>query len=87
MASFLTAEDIVHIEDIVTILVVIAIVLDALARFRQHPSRVPGRFIFERGVAYPVGCRKVRCQCLQRLRKTLVRDFSEFPGDTSLHSR
>lgn len=64
MASFLAAEDVVHVKDVVAIFIVITIVFDALARFRQYAPRIPRRFIFECGVAYPISRRKVGCQSL-----------------------
>jgi hypothetical protein len=67
VAPFLATEDVVHIEDVVTVFVIVAIVLNTLARFSQDTSGVAGGFIFECRIAYPVGGRKVCGQGLQRL--------------------
>lgn len=69
MAPFIATEDIVHIKDVITLFVIVAVVLDPFARFSQDTPRVAGGFIFERGIAYPVGGRKVSSQGLQWLNK------------------
>lgn len=74
MAGFLGAQNIVHIEDIVAVFVVVAVVLDTLARLGKNPAWVARRLIFEIGVAYPVGCREMDRERLKGLeRKGLVR--------------
>jgi hypothetical protein len=56
VSRFLRPQNVVHVEDIVAILIVISIVLDALAWLRQDSPRVPRRLVFEAGIANPV-CR------------------------------
>ena len=51
------AQNIIHIENIIALLVVIAIILHTLAGLGQNPPRVPGRFIFEAGITDSVGRR------------------------------
>lgn len=41
MAGFFRAQNVVYVEDVVAILVVVAIVLGALAGLRQDSARVP----------------------------------------------
>ena len=54
MARFFGSEDIVDIEYVIAVLVVIAIVPNAFARFRENSAWVPRRFVLEAGIAYPV---------------------------------
>ena len=41
------AKYVVHVEDVVTVFVIISIILDPLARFGQDPPWVPGGLVFE----------------------------------------
>lgn len=67
MTSFLTAEDIVDVEDIIAVLVVIPVILNSLAGFSQNTSRVSRRLIIESGVADTIGSREVSCERLKWL--------------------
>jgi hypothetical protein len=51
------AQNVVHVENVIALLVVIAIILHTLTGLGQNPPRVPGRFIFEAGIADSVGRR------------------------------
>lgn len=55
MPSFLTAKDIVDIKNIIAVIIIVPIIFDTFARFRQNPPGVPGRFVLEEGIADPVG--------------------------------
>lgn len=57
MVRFLVPEDVVDVENVITVLVVVSVVFGTLAWFRQDPTGVPRRFIFEYRVADSVGCR------------------------------
>lgn len=61
------AKNIVDIEDIIAVLIVKAIILHTLARFRQDATGVTCRGILEARVADLVGCGEVCRQSLQRL--------------------
>lgn len=41
VTCFLTAKDVVNVENVITVLIVVSIVLDALAGFGQHATGVP----------------------------------------------
>jgi hypothetical protein len=63
------AQNVIHVEDVVALLVVVAIILHTLAGLGQNPPWVPGRLVFETGIADSVGRRQLRRQCLQRLER------------------
>lgn len=69
MAGFLRAQNIVDVENIVAVLVVVAIVLDPLARLSQNSARVSRRLVFEAGIADAIGGGEVNRQSLEGLRK------------------
>lgn len=73
--SVFRAQYVVDIQNIVTILVVVPIVLDAFARFRENTTRVSSRFVFEPGVADAIRRGQVRCQRLQGLTSSHVSTF------------
>lgn len=50
------AENVIDVEDIIAVLVIEAVILDAFARFGQNSTRIARRLVFEVGVTYPV-CR------------------------------
>ena len=54
VTAIFVAKDIIDIENVVAILIVVAIVLNAFARFRENAPRILGRFVFECWVAYSV---------------------------------
>ena len=54
MTGLLRAQDIVHIEDIIAVLVIVAVVLHSLARLGKDAPRVPRRLVLEGRVAYSV---------------------------------
>lgn len=59
VTGLFTAEDIVHVKNIIAILVIVAIVLNPLTRLRQYTPRIPRGFIVEAWIAYAVSRRKV----------------------------
>lgn len=61
MTSLLRAQDIIYIEDVIAVLVVIAVILYSLARLGKNAPRIPRRLVLEAGVAYSVGGGKVNC--------------------------
>ena len=65
--SFFGAQNIVNIENVVAVLVIIAVILHPLARLGQDAARIPRRLVFEVWIADPVRRRKVRCERLERL--------------------
>lgn len=69
MACLFRAENIINVENVVAVLVIIAIVLGALARLREDPTRVSRCLILEVGVADAVSRGQVARQSLQRLPK------------------
>lgn len=48
-------KDVVDVKNVIAILIVIAIVLDAFAGFSEHTTGVPGRLVFECRVTYSIG--------------------------------
>ena len=67
VSVILIAEDIVDIQDVVAILVIEAVILEAFARFRKDPPWVPRRLIFEGRIANTVCRWQVSRQRLERL--------------------
>lgn len=67
MTSFLRAQDVIHVEDIIAVLVVVAIVLGALAGLCQDSARVPRRLVLEARVADAICGRQMGRQSLERL--------------------
>jgi hypothetical protein len=70
--AFFLAQNIIDIEDVVALFIVIAIILDPLARLGQNPPRILRGLILEIGVADTVSPRKMNCQCLQRRNESTV---------------
>lgn len=70
VARFLRPQNIVDIEDVITVLVVVAIILDTLARLGENSARISRRLVLEVGVTNAVRRRQVGRQCLQRLYNT-----------------
>lgn len=70
VTSFLRSENIIHIEDIVAVFVIEAVVLGALAGLGQDTARVSGGLVFEIRVAYSVGSGEMDGERLQRLRES-----------------
>ena len=68
MAAILVTQNIVDVKYVIAILVIVAIVLDALARLRQDTPWVLGRLVLESRIANPVSGRQVRREGLQRLK-------------------
>jgi len=64
VAGFLRTKDIIDIEDIVTVLVVIAIILNTFAWLGKNSSWVSRCFVLEIWIAYSVGGRKMRGKSL-----------------------
>jgi hypothetical protein len=67
LVPFIRAETIVDIEDIIALLVIVAVVVGRLARLGEDTSGIERQLISKTGVDEVVGGRQVRCQCLQRL--------------------
>jgi hypothetical protein len=67
VASFLGAQNVIHVEDIIAVLVVIAIVFGALAGLCQDSARVPRRLVLEARVADAICGRQMGRQSLERL--------------------
>jgi hypothetical protein len=65
VTGFLRAKDIVDVENVVAVLVVVAIVLDALARLGQDSARVSRRLVFEARIADAIGGGEVDGQSLE----------------------
>lgn len=72
MTSLLTTQDVIDIENIIAILVIIAIILHTLAWFGQHATRVSRGLVVEVRVADAIRRRKVGRQRLEGLRMTGV---------------
>ena len=67
MPGFFRAENVVHVENVVAVLVVETVVFETLARLREHSPWVARRLVFEMGVADAVGRRQVDSESLQGL--------------------
>lgn len=61
MTGFLATKNIVDVENVIAVLVVIAIVLDTFTWFGQYTPGVPRRLIVEGGIAYSISRRQVYC--------------------------
>lgn len=72
MSSLLRAKDIVDVKDVITILVVVAIVLYAFAWLGQDPARVPRRLVLEAGVTDSVRCGQMNGKSLKGLSRRLA---------------
>lgn len=67
MTGLLTPENIIHVQNVITLLVVETIILDPFARLRENTPRVSRRLVVESGVTNPIRRRKMRCQGLEGL--------------------
>ncbi len=67
VAGFFGAENVVDIENVIAVLVVVAIVLEALARLGQHTARIARGLVFETRVADAVGGGEVDGERLEGL--------------------
>ena len=56
MAIILVSKYVVYIENIIAILVVIAVIFNAFAGFSEHSARISRRLIFKSWIAYSI-CR------------------------------
>ena len=68
MTSLLRPENVIHIEYIITVLIIESIILDALARFREDSSRVSGGFVFETRIADTIRGGKMTRERLEGLK-------------------
>lgn len=68
VASFLRAQNIIHVEDIVAVFVIVAIVFYALAWLGEDTAGIARRLVFELGVTYTISGREMRRQRLERLK-------------------
>lgn len=68
MTGFLATEDVVDIENVITILVVVAIVFHTLAGLCQHAPWVSRRLVVEVRIADTIGRGQMGCQRLKGLR-------------------
>lgn len=67
MPSLLRAENIIDIEDVVAVLVIVAIILHTLARLGQDTTGIPYCRVLEARVADLIGSGEVLCEGLERL--------------------
>jgi hypothetical protein len=67
VTGLLAAQNIVHVENIVTVLVIVAIILGTLARLCQNSARVSGRLVVEVRVANTIGRGEVTSQGMKWL--------------------
>jgi hypothetical protein len=65
--GLLGAQNVVDVENIVAVLIIVAIVLDSFARLGKHATGIPRRLVLEAGVADSVGGGEVYCEGLKRL--------------------
>lgn len=68
MTSLLRPENVIHIEYIVTILIIKAIIFHSFAWLREDSARVSGGFVFEAGITDAICGWEVTCEGLQWLR-------------------
>ena len=61
------SQNVVDVEDVITILIVVAVILNALTGLGQHASRIARRLVLEARIADAVGRRQM---CRQRLQGT-----------------
>lgn len=71
MTSLLASEDVIDVENIITILIVISIIFNAFARLGQDAAWIPRRLVVEARIANAIGCRKMGCQSLKWLWKCM----------------
>jgi hypothetical protein len=83
VTSLLRPENVIHVEYIITILVIETIIFDTLARFGENSSRISRGFVFEARIADAVGRGQMTCESLKRLQCISLR----IPMKTSLHLR
>lgn len=67
MTRRLTTQDVIDIEDIITVLIIISIILRSLTRLRQDSSRIARTLVLEGRVADSIRGREMRRQGLQWL--------------------
>ena len=63
------AQPVIDVQDVVAVLIVVAIVIHWLARLCQDPPRIKGQLIDERRIDQMIGVMKVRGHCLERTDK------------------
>ena len=85
MACLFCPQDVVHVENVVTILVVVSIVLAPFAWLGQDPTGISRGFILETGVAYSIARRQLSGEGMQRLlnQVRILFDAAVIPG--SIH--
>lgn len=67
MSGFLTAENVVDVKNVITVLIVVAIILHTFARLRQNTARIPRGLVVETRIADAVGRGKMGRQRLKGL--------------------
>lgn len=67
MAGLFRSKNVVHVEDVVTVFVVIAIVLGTLARLGQDSARIARGLILEARVTDAISSRQLNSKSLKRL--------------------
>ena len=85
MPGLLRAKDVVDVENVIAVLVIVAIVLRSLARLRQNAAGVTRRFVFEAGVADPVGggeLHRERLEGLSRQVSKMEEQTAQLRGDS-----
>lgn len=68
MTRLLRTKDVVDVENVIAVLVVVAIVLDTFTRLGQDSTGIARRFVFEAWVANAVCSRQMNGQSLKGLR-------------------
>jgi hypothetical protein len=77
LVPLITTQNVVDVEDVVAVLVVVAVVLDALAGLGQHAARVARRLVLEGRVADAVCGGQMRGQRLEGLAGVRRKEGSE----------
>jgi hypothetical protein len=67
MTGLLGSQNVIHIEDVVTVLIVEPVILHALAWFGENAARISRRLVLKAGITYAVGRWKMACKSLKRL--------------------
>lgn len=67
MARLLRSENVVNIENIITVFVVVTIILTSFARFGKDSTWIPGGLVFECRITYSISRRQVGCEGLKGL--------------------
>lgn len=69
LVALFGTQPVIDIQNVVIVIVVVAIIMRGFAGFGQHPTRIMGGFIAELGVAYAIRLNDVRRKLAQRLNR------------------